>query len=32
LIGPDGTALPAPALPMPDASSALAQLKKEMND
>jgi len=32
LIGPDGTALPVPALPMPDASSALAQLKKEMND
>ena len=32
LIGSDGAALPLPALPLPDASSALAQLKKEMDD
>ncbi|MDA9829476.1 hypothetical protein OAP41_03985 [Candidatus Poseidoniaceae archaeon] len=32
LIGLDGAALPLPALPLPDASSALAQLKKEMDD
>jgi hypothetical protein len=32
LMGADGATLPLPDLPMPDASSALAQLKKEMND
>lgn len=32
LMGADGAVLPLPALPMPNASSALAQLKKEMND
>ena len=32
LMGADGAALPLPELPKSDASSALAQLKKEMND
>ena len=32
LMGPDGATLPLPNLPQPDASSALALLKKEMND
>ena len=32
LLGSDGAPLPVPNLPMPDASSALAQLKREMDD